>query len=193
MLGGRDDSPGLPSDKQNFVTLLSELRQAFDQIQSRRLMMTAAVSAGKATIDKAYDVPSMNRYLDFINVMTYDFHGWFPKHHYTGHNSPLYALPEEEADPDHPGHNMNTDFAMRYWIQLGAEPSKLLMGMAGYGRGFVLEDPSNHGFYAPANGPIDGAMYTAAAGFWGYNEFCEKMQTEFNQWTFYRVSNFMPN
>lgn len=33
------------------------------------------------------------RYLDFINVMTYDFHGnwdWF-----TGHHSPLYSRPQD--------------------------------------------------------------------------------------------------
>ena len=30
-------------------------------------------------------------------------------------------------------------------------------------------------------------MYTSTAGFWGYNEFCEKMRTEKPQWTVVRV------
>lgn len=36
------------------------------------------------------------RYLDFINVMTYDFHGKWEKK--TGHNCPLYAHRDEKDD-----------------------------------------------------------------------------------------------
>jgi len=36
------------------------------------------------------------RYLDYINVMTYDFHGgWESK---TGHNAPLFARPDETGN-----------------------------------------------------------------------------------------------
>lgn len=37
-----------------------------------------------------YDVPEIAKYLDFINVMTYDFHGQWERQ--VGHNSPLYPL-----------------------------------------------------------------------------------------------------
>ena len=111
------------------------------------------------------------------------------EHTYTGHNSPLYAMPEE-LDPLHPGYLRNTNFSMHYWNQLGARKDQLLLGMAAYGRGFTLSDPTDNGLYAPANGPIDGGIYTGQAGFWGYNEFCEKMQTEYGQWTFHRVNKY---
>ena len=71
-LGGRDDSPGRPEDKENHAQLLREMRVAFDQ---HNFILTAAVSAGFQTIDKAYDVPAMAESLDFINLMSYDFHG----------------------------------------------------------------------------------------------------------------------
>lgn len=72
--GGREDSPGDPVvDKDNFSALIREMRAAFDE---HNLMITAAVSAGKNTIDLAYDVPVMAETLDFFNVMTYDYHGW---------------------------------------------------------------------------------------------------------------------
>jgi len=37
-----------------------------------------------------YDVVEISKYLDFINVMTYDFHGQWERQ--VGHNSPLYPL-----------------------------------------------------------------------------------------------------
>ena len=63
----------MPEDKVNFARLLTEMRPVFDE---HGLLITAAVSAGKNTVDKAYDVPTMSETLDFINIMSYDFHGW---------------------------------------------------------------------------------------------------------------------
>ena len=67
-----------------------ELSAAF---KPKGLLLSAAVSAGKSTIEKAYDVPVLGEYLDFINVMTYDMHGHWDKK--TGHHSPLYHHPED--------------------------------------------------------------------------------------------------
>ena len=39
-----------------------------------------------------------------------------------------------------------------------------------YGRGFTLNNPSDNGFYAPANQPLIAGPYTREAGIWGYNE-----------------------
>ena len=50
------------------------------------------------------------------------FDGDFP---YTGHNSPLYALPEEDADPDSYGYHFNTNYSVNYWIEKGADPEKV--------------------------------------------------------------------
>ena len=43
-----------------------------------------------------YDVPSLSRDLDWIGLMTYDFHGSWDST--TGHNSPLYKFPGETGD-----------------------------------------------------------------------------------------------
>jgi len=72
-LGGREDSPGFPEDRENHAALLREMRSEFDK---HNLMITAAVSAGYGTIDYAYNVPTMADTLDFINLMSYDYHGW---------------------------------------------------------------------------------------------------------------------
>ena len=88
-------------------------------------MLTAAVSAGKSTIDAGYEIAEISkyvgdsmtldfqwlstldvdelishfhflRYLDIINVMTYDFHGSWEQ--VTGHNSPLYKGSQDTGD-----------------------------------------------------------------------------------------------
>ena len=63
---------GSPSDKRNFGLLVKELNIAF---KPKGFVLSAAVAAGTSKIDAAYDVPTMSRYLDFINVMAYDLHG----------------------------------------------------------------------------------------------------------------------
>ena len=63
---------GKPSDKNNFILLAKELKEAFLE---DKFLLSAAIGAGKSTIDISYDVPGMYKYLDFVNVMCYDYHG----------------------------------------------------------------------------------------------------------------------
>lgn len=84
---------GKPHDKQNFISLLRELKSAF---ADKGYLLTAATSAGKWFADPAYDIPAMSQYLDLINVMAYDYHGGWEQ--VTGHNAPLYARPDEKAN-----------------------------------------------------------------------------------------------
>mgnify|MGYP002527664092 CR=1 FL=1 len=66
--------------------MAKELNAAFEP---KGFLLSAAVSASKSVIDEAYDVKNLGTYLDFINLMTYDFHGSWEDQ--TGHVAPLYA------------------------------------------------------------------------------------------------------
>ncbi len=68
----QDRTPGRDADKADYISLLRELRAAFEPYG---FILSAAVSAGKPTIDRAYDVPQVSKYLDIINLMCYDYHG----------------------------------------------------------------------------------------------------------------------
>ncbi|KAJ8265112.1 hypothetical protein COCON_G00142110 [Conger conger] len=115
------------------------------------------------------------RHLDFINVMTYDFHGAWDS--FTGHNSPLYGSSVDEGEHIH----FNTDFAMRYWRDQGAPEDKLLMGFATYGRTFRLVS-ADHVVGAPASGAAPAGPYTREAGFWSYYEICNFLHGATVQW-----------
>ena len=47
-------------------------------------------------MDFGYDIPSIARDLDWIAVMTYDYHGHWDKK--TGHVSPMYNHPDDDYD-----------------------------------------------------------------------------------------------
>ena len=84
--------PRGPDDRASFVSLIKELRLAFEgeakSTDNDKLLLTAAVPASFEAIAAGYDVPELAKYLDYINVMAYDFHGQWENQ--VGHNSPLF-------------------------------------------------------------------------------------------------------
>ncbi|KAG7477732.1 hypothetical protein MATL_G00072740 [Megalops atlanticus] len=168
-----------PEDKKRFTLLCKELLEAFET-ESRasgrpRLMVTAAVAAGKATIDAGYEIAEISKYLDFINVMTFDFHGSWDS--VTGHNSPLYGGAQDEGDFIY----ANADYAMKYWRDQGAPVEKLLMGFPTYGRSFRLAS-AEKGPGAPARGSASPGPYTQEMGLWSYYEICTFLKGTTVQW-----------
>ena len=63
---------GSSDDKENFIKLIRDLKKAF---RPKQLLLTAAIGAAAPTIDVAYDIPQMYKYLDYVHVMCYDYHG----------------------------------------------------------------------------------------------------------------------
>ena len=77
-------------DKPNFVRLLTELRREFDA-QEPKMTLAVALSGYKEVIDKGYDVAAISKLVDFMTVMSYDYHGAWEEH--TSHLAPLFAIP----------------------------------------------------------------------------------------------------
>jgi chitinase len=68
------------------------------------MLLGVAISGYKEVITEAYDVPALSNAVDFLTVMTYDYHGAWESQ--TGHVSPLYGSPSDKYP------QYNTDFAM---------------------------------------------------------------------------------
>lgn len=147
-----------PEDKQNFVLLLQEMKNA---LSPAGLALTIAVGATSKQGDISYDVPGIVPSVDFINLMTYDLHGSWDGA--TGINAPLYAGPDAN-------NQLNVDACVQYWTSQGCPKDKLIVGIPTYGRTFALQDSGQNGVNAPSSGPGDAGPWTATAGFLGYNE-----------------------
>lgn len=158
-------------DRASYVSLLRELRTAFEGEAKTsgqpRLLLTAAVPASFEAIAAGYDVPEIAKYLDFINVMTYDFHGQWERQ--VGHNSPLYPLESATSYQK----KLTVDYSAREWVKQGAPKEKLMIGMPTYGRSFTLVDESKFDIGAPASGGGKPGNYTAESGFMAYYEVCD--------------------
>ncbi|XP_003220424.1 acidic mammalian chitinase [Anolis carolinensis] len=174
---GSKGSP--PADKHHFTLLTQDLAAAFNEEGQRtgrpRLLLSAAVSASKSTMDAGYEVAALGKSLDFINIMTYDFHGSWAST--TGHNSPLH----KGLQSYDPNAFYNCEYAMQYWKDNGAPPEKLLMGFATYGRSFRLSGSAT-GVGAPAAGGGSPGAYTKETGILAYYEVCTFLQGATKGW-----------
>lgn len=112
-----DCDKGKPQEKDAFADFVQELSEAF---QPHGLLLSAAVSPARKVIDAGYDIKRISKYFDWIAVMCYDYHGQWDKK--TGHVAPLYEHPQDWET------TFNGDFSIRYWINGGAPPKKLVMG-----------------------------------------------------------------
>ncbi|KOB72451.1 Chitinase [Operophtera brumata] len=67
-----------------------ELKAAFEPHQ---YLLTAAFGAGKSTMEAAYDLAKINRYLDYLHLLAFDYHGAWDGS--VGSNAPLRGGPND--------------------------------------------------------------------------------------------------
>ena len=144
--------------------------------RQEQLLLSIAVAAEKYTILKAYDIPNIAAHLDFVSIMSYDYHGsWDKKLH---HNSPLYASPSDGADDK----KLTVDWTVRLYLTLGVPPEKLVVGLPYYGRSFTAHGKNERSFGAQATGDGKAGEATREAGFLSYGfEICKYIKED--NWT----------
>ncbi|EDS29905.1 chitotriosidase-1 [Culex quinquefasciatus] len=145
------------------------MRTRFDK---EGLLLTIAVAATSDYHRSAYNVPEINKYVDFVNLMSYDLHASWDGQ--TGHNAPLYPASWEVSSSYLS--QLNVDACVRGWLDSGLDPNKLIMGIPAYGHTFTLASTSSTGVGVRTIGGGNAGPYTFESGTLSYLEICERFK-----------------
>ncbi|MDY7229088.1 glycosyl hydrolase family 18 protein [Hyalangium rubrum] len=132
-----------------YVRLMQALRSRFGS----NYLVTAAVPAGAAHINAA-NYGAAAQYINWYNVMSYDFFGAFAAAGPTAPHSALYAWPGMPTSNGQDKHY--TDAAIQLFKNKGVPANKLLIGIGFYGRGWNGVSNTNGGLNQPASGAAPG-------------------------------------
>lgn len=119
-----------PEDIHNFSLMLKEVRKALDLLSEtkkndKHYLLTIATGADKAYIDNT-ELSEVNKHIDFLNIMTYDFYNGL--HKTTGHHSNLFASAQPELDMNSVVNSVDMH------IDAGFPANKINLGIPFYGR-----------------------------------------------------------
>lgn len=152
-------NPYIPEDKENFTSLMRELREAMDKI-GKDQVLTFAV-AGWEEFFNHVELDKVMPSVTYMNVMSYDLAGGDDP--YTSHHTNLGLVTMEdmsgtpaadkiieEGDSTKP---WSAEKIITYCINKGVDPGQIVIGGAFYGKGWIGVPPQNYGLYQLNRGP----------------------------------------
>jgi chitinase len=141
-------------DGVNFTALLQEFRSQLDQAEALigaasgsapELLLTIAAPASTYNAEPL-DIAAIHPYLDWMNLMTYDFHGSWESDGPTNHHAHLFPTSCDGPDDTWTAKSVAT------YLDAGVPSGKLLVGIPFYGRGWRGVAAVNDGFCQAARG-----------------------------------------
>ena len=170
--GGLASNTYRPEDKHNYTLLLQELDRQI-QLQEakdgRDYQLSIAAPAGDDKMVN-FEFKEIAKYTDFINVMTYDYHGAWDST--TNHQAALYGQS---------GDAYTIDQTIQGYLNTGVSADELVLGAPLYGRAWKGVGPGSNpalpGLYQPASGAAQG---TWEAGNYDYKDLYNKVLTDPN-------------
>ena len=122
-------------------SLMKDLRSALDKSQDRggsKYLLTAAIPATSwgTTVDR-FDFATLNKYVDYINMMSYDLNN--PDK--ATHLSALYSSSNDK------GYGFSCEYGVKIFTARGLDKDKIIIGSAGYGKAYkITTDTSTEQF-----------------------------------------------
>jgi len=136
-----------PEDKQNFTALIRETRKALLEASEPGQQFLLTIAAGAFNDYLLHtEMHLVEDYLDFVNIMTYDFHGEW--NDFTGHHTNVRT-------PAHNPQGNSMERSVELFLRAGVPAEKLVVGVAFYGRGWNQVAPLNNGLGQAAKGLQD--------------------------------------
>lgn len=154
--------PKSEAEGRDFVELLRGVRgelerysesvaEALPQQQRPHFLLTVASPAGPSNC-RWLQLREMDRYLDFWNMMAYDFAGSWDK--LAGHQANVYpSTTQPGATP------FSIDSAVQYYAQQGVPAEKVVLGMPLYGRAFQGTDGPGSEFKGVGEGSWENGVW----------------------------------
>ncbi|PQJ35483.1 chitinase [Salinibacter sp. 10B] len=150
-----------PEDDSNFTRLLQTVRRHLNRQGRRdgrtgddRYLLTIAAGASADYLAHT-NMAAAHKPLDYVHLMTYDFHGSWTSH--TGHHANLYP----PATPD--TMQLSAAHTVTQFIKAGVPARKLVLGVPFYGRGWAGVTPTNKGLYQSYEASRGGYPYDTLA------------------------------
>ena len=149
---GEEGNVYRPEDKQNYTLMFKACREELDKLAAetgKKYELATAVGGSQSFIDHT-EMGVLEKYLDFVNIMTYDYGG---KNGTVGHHTNLYAY----GDSDDVS---SADRSVRNFIAAGVPAHKIGLGAAFYGKGWQAESAVNNGLGQKRVKTVQGGGYT---------------------------------
>ncbi|KYC35307.1 hypothetical protein WA1_09160 [Scytonema hofmannii PCC 7110] len=157
-------------ENNDYLQLLSELRQQLNNTSAadgKNYQLTTALSASPYQLspsdygDSPYDLnatvlKTTSQYVDFINVMSYDYHG--PWEQTTNHQAALY---KSTNDQSYNSSKLNVDWAIKQYLNAGVEAKDIVLGVPLYSYSWTGVNPgaSNDGLLQSGTPVKDAILY----------------------------------
>lgn len=146
---GEEGNVYRPEDKENYTLMFKALRASLDSLQ-RPCLLTTAVGGSRSFVSHT-NMREAQQYLDYVNVMTYDYKTEGDQ--VTGHHTNLYAAAGDAG-------GASADRSVRLFREAGVPAGKIVMGIAFYGRAWQMPDADNLGFQRKPVKGVRGAGYS---------------------------------
>jgi chitinase len=156
-------NPYGPQDIQNYTNLLKEFRTQLNQVSTqtrKQYTLTIATPAGQDKYQKL-QLGLDSRYVNFMDIMTYDMHGPWDATGPTDFNAPLYADPRDPSTP--PANSYSINHAVNDYLAARVPANKIVVGFPIYGHGWTGVPDVNNGLYQSSSS-MQPAPATSAAG-----------------------------
>lgn len=147
--------PKSRAEGEHFVLLLKACREAMDRYSAtlphaHHFELTVACPAGSQNYQNM-DLRGMDHYLDFWNLMAYDYAGSWDSH--AGHQANLCDCGNKKKTP------FNTEQAVEYYKSQGVRSDKIVLGMPLYGRAFEGTDGIGHPYGGVGQGSWENGVF----------------------------------
>lgn len=144
-----------PEDKENFTAILKLIREKLDALSTddNKYLLTIATGATQSYLSHT-NMKEAHKYLDFINIMTYDFHGGYERK--TGHHANLNASKSDDNT-----RIRSAALAVDEHVNAGIPIEKIVLGVPFYGRWWKGTYPTNNGLYQETYGETGSYNYNA--------------------------------